>query len=52
MKVKILLVGCDDTTDWVQEVTLEQYNFLKEIQEKSNELSTCGCMPILRVCVC
>lgn len=49
MKVKIGLLGCDDTTSIDTDVTVEEYNFLLRIQELSRENSSYGCQPTLRV---
>ena len=49
MKVRIDLVGCDDTTKFDMEITQEQYEFLNEISKESKMHSEYSCMPIMEV---
>ena len=50
MKICIVLHGCDDTT-YIKdiEVTKEQLKLLEDIAERSKEVSTYGCMPIMSI---
>lgn len=43
----IKLVGCDDETYIIKDLTNEQYEFLKIIQDESADMCHSQCMPIL-----
>jgi hypothetical protein len=47
MKCQISLRGCDDSTEFIVDITKEQIKFLKSIEEISEEVSTYGCMPTM-----
>ena len=49
MKVNIRLIGCDDTTEFIREMTEHEFAFLGEIAEKSNKVSTYRCMPVMEL---
>ena len=46
---EISVHGCDDSTTIKQELTLEEYELLKEIAEKVTNASTYGCMPTMGI---
>lgn len=46
---KIDLSGCDDNTIFEIELTQEEYNLLKLVSDKSEQVSTYGCMPTLSI---
>lgn len=48
-KIFITLAGCDDETNIEIEATPEQIDFLKLIAQKSEEISTCKCMPTMLI---
>lgn len=41
--------GCDDSTIFDMEMTEQEFEFLKKVQNLTIEKSTYGCMPILIV---
>ena len=47
--INIALIGCDDSTIFDMEMTEEEYNFLQKVAEKSREVSSYSCMPIMEV---
>lgn len=47
--IRITLSGCDDETVFEIEATEEQIEFLKMIAKKSEEVSTCKCMPTMDI---
>ncbi|MBO8161372.1 MAG: hypothetical protein H0Z24_07010 [Thermosipho sp. (in: Bacteria)] len=49
MKYKISLHGCDDSTTFEMELTEEEYKLLKKVADKSQEVSTYVCMPIMEI---
>lgn len=49
MNVAILLRGCDDETYFTMECTEEQREFLEKVAAKSQETSTYGCMPDMKI---
>lgn len=49
MKIRIKLVGCDDTTIFEMELTEKEYELLQRVANLSEETSTYGCMPIMEV---
>lgn len=49
IRIEINLKGCDGTTSWTQEVTEEQFLFLKVLEAKSQEISQSDCMPIIKL---
>lgn len=49
MKIRIELIGCDDTTKFDMEITQEQYEFLNEISKESKMHSEYSCMPTMEV---
>ncbi len=51
MKVKIHVCGCDDTTTFEMEVTVEQYEFLTTLMEECDKASEYECQPIIKLTV-
>jgi hypothetical protein len=49
MKVKIELIGCDDTAAFEMEVNEEQFEFLTIVANRSQDASDYGCMPTMEV---
>lgn len=49
MRVKIELVGYDDSTEFNMKMTSEQYEFLNKIADESRAHSTYQCMPIMNI---
>lgn len=49
MKYIIALHGCNDSTIFEMELTEEEYKLVKKIADKSEEVSTYGCMPIMEI---
>jgi hypothetical protein len=48
-KIRINLYGCDDTTSFEMEVTDEQLEFIETVAKRSEEVSTCRCMPTIDI---
>jgi len=46
---KVSIHGCDDSTIFEIEMTKAEYVFLKKIADRSQEVSTYGCMPIIYI---
>lgn len=46
---EIRICGCDDTTVFEYVLTAEQANLISNICERSEEVSTYGCMPTLEI---
>lgn len=49
MKVKIGAYGCDGCTEWVEDLTVNEYEFLKRLAEKSKSLSGYDCEAVFKV---
>lgn len=49
MKYIISLHGCDDSTIFEMELTEEEYELLKRVAKKTEEVSTYMCMPIMEI---
>ena len=49
MKIKVVLVGCDDETAVNIDVTPEQLEFLEYLQHEVNTTSSYTCMPTLSI---
>ena len=47
MKMRIILVGCDDSTAVEMDVTPEELEFLENLQREVNDTSEYVCMPRL-----
>ena len=47
MKFVITLCGCDDESAVVMDVSAEELQFLRRLQEKVDNVSTYRCMPTL-----
>lgn len=47
MKMRIILVGCDDSTAVEMDVTPEELEFLENLQREVNDTSSYVCMPRL-----
>ena len=45
----ITLIGCDDETTFKMDLTDEQFETVKLLGQKSKEISTYSCMPILTI---
>lgn len=48
-KVKINIVGCDDSTIFDLEVTQKELIFLKKLSDISIKTSEYGCQPIIEI---
>lgn len=48
-KYKITLQGCDDSTYIPIELDEKDYELLTKLSIKSREISSYGCMPIMRI---
>ena len=49
MKVIIGLHGCDASTEFEYEINEAEFELLNKIAEKSKEVSTYGCMPVMTI---
>lgn len=49
MRIKIGAYGCDGYTEWVEDLTVNEYEFLKRLAEKSQSLSSYGCEAVFKV---
>ena len=47
MKMRIILMGCDDESVVIMDVSAEELEFLQKLKEKVDEVATYCCMPIL-----
>lgn len=47
MDIRVIVKGCDDSTDFELVCTKEQYSFLKELAGATQTVSTFSCMPII-----
>ena len=48
-KVQIDVIGCDDSTCFDMWVTKEEHEFLLRVAAKTEEVSTYGCMPVIKI---
>lgn len=51
-KVRICLSGCDDNTDFILDLSNEEIRFLDMMAKITKRVSTCNCMPVLRIVNC
>ena len=49
MKYTISLLGCDDSTTTVMDLTEKEYELLKRIAKDLNRRSDYGCMPTMEI---
>ena len=49
MKITISLDGCDASTEWEMDVSVEEFAFLSRLSELSEQNSTYGCEPTMAV---
>ena len=47
MDIRVVVKGCDDSTDFELVCTEEQYAFLRELAGATQTVSTFSCMPII-----
>ena len=47
MDIRVVLKGCDDSTEFELVCTEEQYAFLKEVAKATEVVSTYDCMPFI-----
>lgn len=47
MGIRVILKGCDDSTEFELVCTKEQYSFLKELANATKVISTFSCMPVI-----
>lgn len=47
MDIRVVVKGCDESTDFELVCTEEQYAFLKEFAGATQTISTYSCMPII-----
>lgn len=47
MDIRVVVKGCDDSTEFELVCTEEQYAFLKELAGATQTVSTFSCMPII-----
>lgn len=47
MDIRVIVKGCDDSTEFELVCTKEQYAFLKELADATQTVSTFSCMPII-----
>lgn len=47
MDIRVIVKGCDDSTDFELVCTEEQYAFLRELAGATQTISTFSCMPII-----
>ena len=45
--IRVIIKGCDDSTEFELVCTKEQYAFLKELAGATQTVSTFSCMPII-----
>ena len=46
---KILLIGCDDETEFNMKLTKKQAALLRVVASKSEETSEYSCMPVMKI---
>lgn len=46
---RIRLIGCDDTTEFVMDITEDEAALIRRVAEKSDETSNYGCMPTMTI---
>ena len=49
MNLRVIVKGCDDSTDFELVCTDEQYAFLREFASATQAVSTFSCMPIVKL---
>lgn len=49
MDVRVIVKGCDDSTDFELVCNAEQYAFLRELAGATQTVSTFSCMPIIKL---
>ena len=49
MEIRVVVKGCDDSTEFELVCTEEQYAFLKELAGATQTVSTFSCMPIVKL---
>lgn len=49
MNLRVIVKGCDDSTEFDLVCTEEQYTFLKELAGATQTVSTFSCMPIIEL---
>ena len=49
MNLRVIVKGCDDSTEFELVCTEEQYTFLKELADATQTVSTFSCMPIVKL---
>lgn len=49
MNLRVIVKGCDDSTDFELVCTDEQYAFLREFASATQTVSTFSCMPIIEL---
>lgn len=49
MIIKVRVIGCDDSTDFVIEATQAEFDFLKRVAEKCTSASEYSCQPRMAV---
>ena len=49
MDIRVILKGCDDSTEFELVCTEEQYSFLKELAGATQKVSTFSCMLIIKL---
>lgn len=47
MDIRVIVKGCDDSTEFELVCTEEQYAFLKELAGATQTVSTFSCMPVI-----
>jgi hypothetical protein len=45
----IKLIGCDDVTQFIVRLNDHEYDLLNKIAEQSQKVSTCSCMPKMKL---
>lgn len=48
-KYVIVLEGCDDTTSYIGEYTIEEYSLILKVAEEVSSMSTYTCMPTMSI---
>lgn len=49
MDIRVVLKGCDDSTEFELVCTEEQYSFLRELAKATKAVSTFSCMPVIEL---